>query len=625
VNQKALLLSGEIGDNPQHRKGFEGAVRVSHDSDLALPLNWDVVASRWKALVILQPGPNRIRLEYVPRNRSNSSTSAYKSEFFVSYMPETATPPLELAIIVGKDSPCTYDATPEEIQREGNSLDIAIRKFRMSAYLWQAFTAEQMVQRGFGRRCFRFDDQWQPGTLSIRDVRSGEMRTEAKVHVVRSNKTVQELRDLNVAQQYGPATQKNDLMYWAADDLKRYFNTPNQKRYVAALLLDAHWDNQSKVIRGHTGLSNVGADSSLALGVFGSHCLHSYPGSIEEITRAFMDDTRTDMNYVANDCNLGGSSWEAASLGIGSHLHEVGHLFGLPHEGSGIMGGRYMDFQRSFMSKEPFSTRANQPGLKCIRQEDEAKWDELDCLRLSIHPCFRNAKDTKLRSDDNSVRAWNTDGGVLAVAPTGIAWMAVYPNGGDHDIRYSHLVSKEGTYSKEIKLHEEVKRLLSDAKQTRSARVELFSCGNGTLNIENYTEFANPKKARLKLPDGRPAYRGSPLGYSQLPGSRPQEVIFDSSVNQRVLMTSVRVHYGSAIDGLEFLYENGTSQVFGETRPQHGRNVGEFLFDTPQAELLTGFYLRAGLWIDGIQILTSKGRRSPVFGNSTGGGGYGEH
>ena len=35
-----------------------------------------------------------------------------------------------------------------------------------------------------------------------------------------------------------------------------------------------------------------------------------------------------------------------------------------------------------------------------------------------------------------------------------------------------------------------------------------------------------------------------------------------------------------------------------------------------------GFYLRAGLWIDGLQILTSLGRRSEIFGNPIGGSGY---
>ena len=44
--------------------------------------------------------------------------------------------------------------------------------------------------------------------------------------------------------------------------------------------------------------------------------------------------------------------------------------------------------------------------------------------------------------------------------------------------------------------------------------------------------------------------------------------------------------------------------------------------DTRRGETLSGFYVRAGLWIDGIQILTSLGRRSGIYGNAQGGSGY---
>ena len=44
--------------------------------------------------------------------------------------------------------------------------------------------------------------------------------------------------------------------------------------------------------------------------------------------------------------------------------------------------------------------------------------------------------------------------------------------------------------------------------------------------------------------------------------------------------------------------------------------------DTRKGETLLGFYVRAGLWIDGLEVVTSTGRRSGVFGNSNGGSGY---
>lgn len=43
--------------------------------------------------------------------------------------------------------------------------------------------------------------------------------------------------------------------------------------------------------------------------------------------------------------------------------------------------------------------------------------------------------------------------------------------------------------------------------------------------------------------------------------------------------------------------------------------------DTRRGEILLGFYVRAGLWIDGIEILTSLGRKSGVYGNANGGSG----
>ncbi len=45
--------------------------------------------------------------------------------------------------------------------------------------------------------------------------------------------------------------------------------------------------------------------------------------------------------------------------------------------------------------------------------------------------------------------------------------------------------------------------------------------------------------------------------------------------------------------------------------------------DLRRGEYISGFNVRSGLWIDGIQILTSLGRRSPMYGNAHGGSGYG--
>jgi len=94
----------------------------------------------------------------------------------------------------------------------------------MAAYLWQAFTGEQMNRNGFGRRCYRYEEEWQPGTLTYQDVATGAMRNEAKIHIIRMHKTVKEIRDLNVAQQFDKAKDKGALYSMAIDAVKKYFS-----------------------------------------------------------------------------------------------------------------------------------------------------------------------------------------------------------------------------------------------------------------------------------------------------------------------------------------------------------------------------------------------------------------
>lgn len=65
-------------------------------------------------------------------------------------IPPLASPPLQLVILMAKDSPGTFDAVPARIEREANSLETAIKKFRMAAYLWQAFTVSSLVPLGTG-------------------------------------------------------------------------------------------------------------------------------------------------------------------------------------------------------------------------------------------------------------------------------------------------------------------------------------------------------------------------------------------------------------------------------------------------------------------------------------------
>ncbi|KAJ4291540.1 hypothetical protein N0V88_006137 [Collariella sp. IMI 366227] len=415
--QKVLFVQGTIGDPSHH--SLDGTLTVSRLDDNFPSMSWPVCESRFKALVYLMPGANRLRFDFSSPKLANSGSSnpIHASYLTVHMIPPVGAPPLQLAILLAKDSPATFDAVPARAEREGNGLETAVRKFRMAAYLWQAFTAEQMWRNKLGRRAFRFEEDWTTGSATHRDPR---------IHIIRSEKTVEELRDLKLTQQDANATDAGGLYGITADAVRDHFKPlPGQKLYVSVLLLDAHWDTDSKTVLGHAAAG--GKSDDLHLGIFGSHYLQSYPTSFEEIVPAFTDCTPTDTAHVANHPDAA-SSWEAANLGIGAHLHSTGRLFGLPLQESGIMAGDYLTLNRTFLVREAYSTRTKSKGGP-VSHHDECAWHRLDCLRFRSHPCFRLPNDPVL-NPDASIQGWPVEGGALVVtAATGVAYLEMYAEG----------------------------------------------------------------------------------------------------------------------------------------------------------------------------------------------------
>ena len=598
VYQKVLLVYGEIGD-PRARP-LDGTLTIHHDKDgLSFPpTNWPVSESYFKALVYLSPGWNKIRFDFTSPKLSHSSSgptpTMHSSHIMLNYLPLNHAPPLHLVILAGSDSPCTYDAVPQRIQQEGNDLSIAARKFRMAAHLWQAFTAEQMYRNKFGRRCFRFEEEWQTGSLSIRDWEGGHMKNEAKVHLVRADKTTAELRDLQYAQQHGPADKKGELFSITSDAIRKHFKfRPGQKQYVAAMLIDTHWDPEIGTIRAHAALG--GGSDDLKLAIFGSHAVQSYPSCIEEVVPAFMDCTRTDTNHVANDCNESGSSWEAANIGIGAHMHEVGHLFGCPHQENGVMLRDYVRLNRTFLIREPYSTRTKTQGLKLCRQEDECNWHRLDVLRFRHHPCFKLPGDESTSGQDDGIQYYSVGSGRLICSSfSGISFVEIYAEGEDNCktwIDYMNMDPRSSSLPRQITLTDsELRAKLPEDKRKRKIRLEIFSGSSRSEKIEDLDAIVS-KNNIVNLPplrqapkkdegltlnaynnvvglgksfDTRQGFKSKKLGHSQMKDSKPEQVILESTHLQTKLLRSVRVYSGFALDGIEFCYEDGKTQLFGK-------------------------------------------------------------
>ena len=113
---------------------------------------------------MLSPGLTILEFAYVCNDCIEHTV-----EISVNHWPLLQYPPLHLAIMVASDSPCLIDCPPSKaagVSCAHADLDAAIAKLRMTAYMWQAMTAEDLRLHGLGRRSFRFDEEWTADTVS---------------------------------------------------------------------------------------------------------------------------------------------------------------------------------------------------------------------------------------------------------------------------------------------------------------------------------------------------------------------------------------------------------------------------------------------------------------------------
>ncbi|CAB5191082.1 unnamed protein product [Rhizophagus irregularis] len=287
VHQRILLIYGRAG--PQDMN-FESKITVEHHVNNFPSTTWQVFNSHFKCLVHLDAGLNNIKF-ILDTSPFSSDSRPLTTIFQVNYVPLLQNPPLNLAILVAKDSKEIIDA-PEEKENSGeNKLESVKAKLRCAGYLWQAFTAEQMSRNGFEEDSY----------------------------------TLKQILDPDIAQQNpnGVDDKKKDLYSIFMDSLKEYGAPFDKQCYVAGLILDSHYDTSPNMgfIRGHAALG--GGWDNIRLGIFGSHLTHAWPRYLEEVVSCFQDNTITDENRLSNDAGESGTWWRCCNIGIGAFLHEV--------------------------------------------------------------------------------------------------------------------------------------------------------------------------------------------------------------------------------------------------------------------------------------------------------------
>ncbi|KAK1953612.1 hypothetical protein LY78DRAFT_697779 [Colletotrichum sublineola] len=269
------------------------------------PQTWPLDASRFKVLVLLAPGKNILKITC----RSTDAENPGPLTLTLNYIPLLQTPPLYLAIMVAKDSPLLIDCPPSKygpLSTAHSSIDAAVAKMRMTAYMWQAFTAEDMRMKGLGRRSFRLEEEFAVDTTTSQvftsslDDSAAIMRSTAKVHIVRSSKTVAELRDADVAQQNEAGRNRDKLFDYFLDALASHGGPfeASSRPVVAGMLLDAHFSTGQGMILGHAALG-CHNPKGVSLGIMGSHLTYSFPRFLDRDELEGRFDPEEELNvYV---------------------------------------------------------------------------------------------------------------------------------------------------------------------------------------------------------------------------------------------------------------------------------------------------------------------------------------
>ncbi|KAL2161860.1 hypothetical protein VTH06DRAFT_7644 [Thermothelomyces fergusii] len=577
VYQRCILVSGKCSTS-QALEQDEGYIRVetNDDSDQALfpEQRWPMCRGHFKALVLLSPGINRIII-------TSGEDSPCRLELSVRYVPLLQTPPLHLAILIAKDSPLLIDCPPAKLgslSTAHSSLDAAIAKFRMTAYMWQALTAEDLRAKGLGRRSFRLEEEWTTDTLSQRSLNAQTASTVPKVHLIRTGKTVAELRDVQLAQQNPHARQPNELHRIFSDALLAHgppFTTQNRP-VVAGLILDSHYDltgssttsgantngGGKPYILAHAALGSHNP-AGLSLGIFGSHLTYAWPRFLEEVAACLLDATNPG-DTVGNDNGECGAMWRACAVGQGAFLHEVGHALGAPHSDGGIMQRGYSpDWPRAFLGavRDP-TTGALVPVAPGA--DHGYRWALSDALKFRALRHFWLPGDAELSTEAPTVNIVDgEDGEPDAVAVevrcgAGIAQVIFSPKGGKQE--------KDDTFSVARPLP-----LLSYSRADLARRfgtgrplaLEVTAMNGKQCSVANLWSLFRTRSV-IRVPGTNIRLLKQSVSWREFNRGNEDTWSWGVMLKKRdssgrlVAATKIDIRVGCGLDGAEVYYEDGT-------------------------------------------------------------------
>ncbi|XP_039292784.1 putative uncharacterized protein DDB_G0282133 [Nilaparvata lugens] len=295
------LLKGEI-TLPTNDPTFCKNYLTLYNLTTKTATNWPILKSKFKCLVDLERGENRIVIKYC--------TSCKR--IVLNYTPRDTDHFVTPVYIICRNHGGEFQA-PSGCD---NSITSACSRVVLGSKLIQCLIAEKLFENGFGRKTFQIEA----------DVIE-EIPYCVQFH---SNLPVEEARKMD---------QEALWIYFGREIMKSKISST--KRKFLAFLSATWWEGGG--VQAHAALGGGG------LALFGTGCLHTWPTRVEDVFTCFLDPTPVDTSRIMDDSCFRGTYGGCFSTTLGSVCHELGHTFDLGHSRDGIMGRGFDNIDMVFL------------------------------------------------------------------------------------------------------------------------------------------------------------------------------------------------------------------------------------------------------------------------------------
>jgi len=339
----------------------------------------------FKVLTELVPGSNKLII------RAGRGELALT----LNYKPQTNPYIVRVFYLTDKTGNTEYQTPIEnDLQDYRGKLDTAMK-------LMQTFNAERMSDFGFGRVTFNL-----------------EFDAEGRVKV-------HKLRAEDKAEHYH---RMDGLKLWSYSGRLISRRLPHPKAKNLVIPAFTRFDPNTGRTYAHTALGG----GSLAL--FGGGDLFTWPSSLADAQKGFMDVRTIDTKNFFSDSVGRHTFWATASTTIGAALHELGHTFGLPHSrhNHDIMTRGFDRFNRVFTLIEPPHARRKESYE--FKESEIAFWAGPSAAWLKFNRWF--ALDEKDFSEQNktAITMERDSGNILVKSAHGIGGIVL----ADKENTYAH-------------------------------------------------------------------------------------------------------------------------------------------------------------------------------------------